>query len=158
MVAFIVEGGIMDNNSIVDKAVQEAYINLTSIVKLRITIIGDYFSLIIPESMLKEKENYVDEIVDKTFWKICDEISAKVTKDDMEFITYKSFVNNNPSEELIKDCFDIINNIINKKSSQNTPLFSLLDSLKPKYKKEELNKSLNTIFDILLDYYEIIKK
>ena len=77
----------------------------------------------------------------------------------MEFIIYKSFCFNNPSNELIKDCFKIVNTkILNKKSSNNTTLFESLKSLQDKYNEEENSKALNTIFDILLDYYSIVKR
>lgn len=149
----------MEKEAIINEAVQTAYKNITSIVDLRLIIVGDYFSLMIPKSILENNIEYADEIINNVFWKLCNELSEKVTNDDMEFIMYKSFVNNNPSEKLIKDCFDIINNILsNKKSSNNTTIFSLLDVLKDKYNEEEVSKSLNTIFDILLDYYSIIKK
>ena len=149
----------MEKETIINEAVQTAYKNITSIVDLRLLIVGDYFSLMIPESILKNNMEYADEIINNVFWKLCDELSKKVTKDDMEFIMYKSFVNNDPSENLIKDCFNIVNDILsNKKSSNNTTIFSILDVLKDKYNKEEVSKSLNTIFDILLDYYSIIKK
>lgn len=150
----------MDKNAIINEAVQQAYNNLKSIVDLKILgVIGNYFSLIIPESKFNSLKDYVDEIIDKTFWKFCNELSNKVTKDDIEFIMYKSFVNNNPSGELIEDCFKIINDIlINKKSSNLTTLYSLLNPLKENYSKEEYEKSLDTIFDILLSYYSVIRK
>lgn len=149
----------MEKEAIINEAVQTAYKNITSIVDLRLIIVGDYFSLMIPNSILENNIEFADEIINNVFWKLCNELSEKVTNDDMEFIIYKSFVNNNPSEKLIKDCFDIINNILsNKKSSNNATIFSLLDVLKDKYNEEEVSKSLNTIFDILLDYYSIIKK
>lgn len=111
----------MEKETIINEAVQTAYKNITSIVDLRLLIVDDYFSLMIPESILKNNMEYADEIINNVFWKLCDELSKKVTKDDMEFIMYKSFVNNDPSEKLIKDCFNIVNDILsNKKSSNNT--------------------------------------
>lgn len=111
----------MEKETIINEAVQTAYKNITSIVDLRLLIVDDYFSLMIPESILKNNIEYADEIINNVFWKLCDELSKKVTKDDMEFIMYKSFVNNDPSEKLIKDCFNIVNDILsNKKSSNNT--------------------------------------
>ena len=111
----------MEKETIINEAVQTAYKNITSIVDLRLLIVDDYFSLMIPESILKNNIEYADEIINTVLWKLCDELSKKVTKDDMEFIMYKSFVNNDPSEKLIKDCFNIVNDILsNKKSSNNT--------------------------------------
>jgi len=149
----------MDKKTIINEAVQTAYKNITSIVDLRLMIVGNYFSLMIPESTLKDNIEYADDIINEVFWKLCDELSPKVTKDDMEFIMYKSFVNNEPSDDLIKDCFSIVNNALtNKNSSNRTTIYELLNSLKDKYDKGEISKSLDTIFDILLDYYSIIKK
>ncbi len=150
----------MDKNTIVNEAVQEAYSNLKSIVDLRImSIVGDYFPFIIPESKLNDLQDYIDEIINGVFWKFCNELSNKVTQDDIEFIMYKSFIRNNPSEKLIKDCFNIVNNnITNKKSSNDTTLYSLLSPIESKYSKEEYKKTLTTIIDILLDYYSIVKK
>ena len=149
----------MDKKTIINEAVQTAYKNVTSIIDLRLMIVGDYFSLIIPKSILKDNSECVDDIINEVFWKLCDEISPKVTKDDIEFVMYKSFVNNEPSEDLIKDCFSIVNNILtNKNSSNGTTIYELLNSFKDKYDKGEFSKSIDTIFDILLDYYSIIKK
>lgn len=105
----------MDKKTIINEAVQTAYKNVTSIIDLRLMIVGDYFSLIIPKSILKDNSECVDDIINEVFWKLCDEISPKVTKDDIEFVMYKSFVNNEPSEDLIKDCFSIVNNILTNK-------------------------------------------
>lgn len=115
--------------------------------------------LIIPEKKTKELISYSDEIVNLLFKKFCDDIANKISDDDMEFIIYKSFCFNNPSKKLMQDCFKIVNdNLQNKKSSNNTTLLESLNSLKPNHSEQELEKSLNTIFDILLNYYVIIKK
>lgn len=149
----------MDKNTIIDEAVEKAYKNLTGIVDLNILIVGKYFNLIITENLFKEHPEYCDEIIDKLFWKFCSILSNKVTNDDIEFIMYKSFVNNDPSETMINDCFKIVNNILkSKKSSNDTTLYNLLDQLKANHNKNEIEKSLDTIFDILLDYYSIIRK
>lgn len=149
----------MDKDDIIKKAVNKAYYNLTGIANLKGNVVGGYFGLIIPENDLEELINYADEIINQTFFELCNEIATKVTKDDMDFIMYKSFSFNNPSKNLIDDCFKIVNDIItNKKSSNDTTLQSLLKTLIPNYNKEEIEKSLDTIFDILLDYYTIIKK
>ena len=149
----------MNKETIINEVVQTAYKNVTSIVDLKLMIVGNYFSLMVPESILKDNIEYADDIINEVFWKLCDEISPKITKDDIEFVMFKSFVNNEPSENLIKDCFNIVNNILTNKNSRNkTTIYELLNSLKDKYDKGEINKSLDTIFDILLDYYSIIKK
>ena len=113
----------------------------------------------IPQSILKNNPDYIDEIIDGVFWKLMNEIKSKVTRDDIEFIEFKEFLSKNPSSKLIKDCFDIVNtNLKNKKSSNEQSLFLLLKSIENNYPKEEIEKSLDTIFDILLDYYSIIRK
>lgn len=148
----------MDKKAIINQAVNEAYKNLTSIAELNVNAIGGYFGLIIPKRKIKELISYSDEIVNLLFKKFCDNIANKITDDDMEFIIYRLFCFNDPSKELMQDCFKIVNdNLQNKKSSNNTTLLESLNSLKPNHSEQELEKSLNTIFDILLDYYLIIK-
>lgn len=148
----------MDKNTIINQAVDKAYNNIIDVVKLKANIYGGYFGLIIPKNDINVIGDYADEIINLVYKKICDEIATKITKDDIEFIMYKTFSMNNPSEELIDDCFKIVNgNISNKKSSTETTLYTLLNSIKDKYSKEEIGKSLDTIFDILLDYYSIIR-
>ena len=144
----------MNKDLIIQKSVDEAYYKITSIATIKAYISGGYSDLIIN----KDNINYVDEIINELFKKISNEIKIKVKKDDVDFIEYKSFCFNNPSNELINDCFKIVNNFItNKKSSNKTTLIDSLNSLKNKYSEEELTKSLDTIFDILLDYYTIIR-
>ena len=72
---------------------------------------------------------------------------------------YKSFCYNEPKKDLIEDCFKIVNNDIKNKQSdkESTTLLKSLSSLQTKYSEEDMEKSLNTIFDILLDYYSIVK-
>lgn len=149
----------MDKKAIINQVVNEAYKNLTSIAELNANAIGGYFGLIIPEKKIRELISYSDDIVNLLFKKFCNNIANKITDDDMEFIIYKSFCFNDPSSELVQDCFKIVNdNLQNKKSSNNTTLLESLNSLKLNHSEQELEKSLNTIFDILLDYYVIIKK
>lgn len=149
----------MDKKAIINQVVNEAYKNLTSIAELNANAIGGYFGLIIPEKKIRELISYSDDIVNLLFKKFCNNIANKITDDDMEFIIYKSFCFNDPSSELVQDCFKIVNdNLQNKKNSNNTTLLESLNSLKLNHSEPELEKSLNTIFDILLDYYVIIKK
>lgn len=149
----------MTKQKIINEAVQTAYTNITSIVDLDLIIVGNYVSYMIPQSILKSNPDYIDEIIDGVFWKLMNEIKSKVTRDDIEFIEFKEFLSKNPSSKLIKDCFDIVNtNLKNKKSSNEQSLFLLLKSIETNYPKEEIEKSLDTIFDILLDYYSIIRK
>lgn len=148
----------MTKQKIINEAVQTAYTNITSIVDLDLIIVGNYVSYMIPQSILKNNPDYIDEIIDGVFWKLMNEIKSKVTRDDIEFIEFKEFLSKNPSSKLIKDCFDIVNtNLKNKKSSNEQSLFLLLKSIENNYPKEEIEKSLDTIFDILLDYYSIIR-
>lgn len=149
----------MTKQEIINEAVQTAYTNITSIVDLDLIIVGNCVSYIIPQSILKNNSDYIDEIINNVFWKLINEIKSNVTKDDMEFIEFKEFFSKNPSNNLIKDCFNIVNtNLENKKSSDEQSLFSLLKSIETNHPKEEIEKSLDTIFDILLDYYSIIRK
>lgn len=149
----------MTKQKIINEAVQTAYTNITNIVDLDLIIVGNYVSYMIPQSILKNNPDYIDEIIDGVFWKLMNEIKSKVTRDDIEFIEFKEFLSKNPSSKLIKDCFDIVNtNLKNKKSSNEQSLFLLLKSIENNYPKEEIEKSLDTIFDILLDYYSIIRK
>ena len=146
----------MTKQKIINEAVQTAYTNITSIVDLDLIIVGNYVSYMIPQSILKNNPDY---IIDGVFWKLMNKIKSKVTRDDIEFIEFKEFLSKNPSSKLIKDCFDIVNtNLKNKKSSNEQSLFLLLKSIENNYPKEEIEKSLDTIFDILLDYYSIIRK
>ena len=148
----------MDKNTIINQAVEKAYNNIIDVIKLKASIYGGYFGLIIPEHDIDAIGDYVDEIINLVYKKICDEIATKITKDDVEFTMYKTFSMNNPSQKLIDDCFKLVNNCIsNKKSSSETTLYTLLNSIKDNHSKEEIGKSLDTIFDILLDYYSIIR-
>ena len=145
----------MNKNIIIQKSVDEAYYKITSIATIKAYISGGYSDLILN----KDNLNYANEIINELFKKISNEIKIKVKKSDIDFIEYKSFCFNNPSNELINDCFKIVNKSIktNKKSSNKTTLIDSLNLLSNKYIKEELAKSLDTIFDILLDYYTIIR-
>ena len=146
----------MEKETIINQVVQKAYINLTQIAKLQCYMSGGYFGVIIPENQVKEIIDYTDEIINNLFWKFCDELSYKITIEDTEMIMYKSFCFSNPNESLLKDCFNLVNNVIlNKKSSNETTLLTLLKPLEAKYSKKDLEQTLDIIFDILLDYYII---
>lgn len=149
----------MAQETATNNAVNKAYKGLMDIAKLDIMITSNYASTIISMIDFKNLNTNIDEVINRIFWKFTDELSKHIANDDIEFITYKSFCLNEPSDELINDCFNIVNNIItNKKSSNETTLYTLLDSLKEKHSQKEIEKSLDTIFDILLDYYSIIRK
>lgn len=146
----------MEKETIINQVVQKAYINLTQIAKLQCYISGGYFGAIIPENQINEIIDYADEIINNLFKKFCDELSTKITTEDTEMIMYKSFCFLKPNEDLLKDCFNLVNNvIINKKSSNETTLLTLLKPLETKYSKKDLEQALDIIFDILLDYYTI---
>lgn len=150
----------MAKETIINQVVNKAYNNLTEFVDLKISaIIGGYFEMIIPSSKLEELIPFVDEIINNLYDKFCFNLSKSITDDDIEFVIYKSFCCNEPNKDLIDDCFKIVNNDIkNKQSSkESTTLFNSLSSLQTKYSEEDMEKSLNTIFDILLDYYSIVK-
>ncbi len=150
----------MDKETIINQVVNQAYNDLTGIIDLKIlAIIGGYFEMIIHESKLEELTPYVDDIINALYDKFCVNLSKSITNDDMEFIIYKSFCYNEPKKDLIEDCFKIVNNDIKNKQSdkESTTLLKSLSSLQTKYSEEDMEKSLNTIFDILLDYYSIVK-
>lgn len=149
----------MDKDVIIKEAVDKAYYRLTSIIEFKASIMGGYLSLIIPSQEIDKLSCFTDEIANQLFLKLCEEIKKTITSDDIEFIMYKSFSFNNPSKDLIEDCFIYINAILsNKKSSNETTLYTILELLRKKYDTKELEKAFDTIFDILLDYHAIIKK
>lgn len=148
----------MKNNNLINHTINQAYDNLTNIAKNKILIIGGYFRIIIPPKELITLNDYIDLIINQVFFKLVDKIKGKTTIKKINTITYNSYCFNNPSEALIKDCFNLVNEILfNKKSSCETTLFDLLNTLKEKHSKKELEKSLNTIFDILLTYYNTLE-
>lgn len=150
----------MDKNTIINQVVNQAYNDLTGLVDFKVSsIIGGYFEMIIHESKLEVLTPYVDDIINTLYDKFCVNLSKSIKDEDMEFIMYKSFCNNKPNEDLIDDCFKIVNNNIKNKQSdkKSTTLLKSLSSLQTKYSEEDMEKSLNTIFDILLDYYSIVK-
>lgn len=151
----------MAKETIINQVVKQAYNDLTGLVDFRVAgIIGGYFGIIIHDSKLEELTPYVDDIINTLYDKFCVNLSKNITNDDMEFIIYKSFCSNKPNKDLIEDCFKIVNNDIKNKQSDkdSTTLLNSLSSLQAKYSEEDMEKSLNTIFDILLDYYSIVKK
>lgn len=150
----------MDKETIINQVVNQAYSDLTGLVDFRVAgIIGGYFEMIIHESKLEELIPYADDIINTLYDKFCVNLSKSIKDDDVEFTMYKSFCYNKPNEDLIDDCFKIVNiDIKNKQSDkESTTLLKSLSSLQTKYSEEDMEKSLNTIFDILLDYYSIVK-
>ena len=84
--------------------------------------------MIIPERKIKELAEYTDEIINNLYIRFCEYLAEKIDTNDMEFILYKSFCYNNPSKDLIEDCFKIVNDDIKKKQSSNETT-TLLKSL-----------------------------
>jgi len=141
----------------VEEAAEKAYHNLVSIVELNLGIVGGYFNLIIKENF--EDEKMCEEIINQVFFRLCDEISLKINEEELTLTSYKSYSYNSPSEDLINDCFKIVNDFLkNKKSRSETTLIHILHSLSKDYSKEEKEKVFDTIFDILLNYYKNINK
>lgn len=150
----------MDKKTIINQVVNQAYSDLTGLVDFRVAgIIGGYFEMIIHENKLEELIPYADDIINTLYDKFCVNLSKSIKDDDVEFTMYKSFCYNKPNEDLIDDCFKIVNiDIKNKQSDKESiTLLKSLSSLQTKYSEEDMEKSLNTIFDILLDYYSIVK-
>ena len=142
----------MNNEMIINQAVNEAYYKLTTIAKVRANICGGYFEVIIPENQLSVLLEHSQEIINRLFQKFCKEISENIKKTNFYNIKISSFCFNVPSKNLLKLCSKIVKDTIFKEQS-NDNLFELLEFTKKKYKKNEMEKSLNTIFDILLSYY-----
>ena len=147
----------MGEENLINQTIENAYNNLKNIAELNIFVSNGYFGLIIPENKYYKLSPYVDKIINIVFEKICNDIRDKlknINTSELRFIEYKSFSSNNPSENLINDCYKIIDNFIqNKKDSDETNLLEYLNSLKGKHELEDINKSLDTIFDILLNCY-----
>lgn len=138
----------------INQVIEQAYTTLKNIAELNIHIMGGYLEVIIPKKEIETLSPYADEIINQLFWKFCKEISSKEEKEIPEQIIYHSFTFNTPSDSLLTDCNKIVREqITNKKSSSNTTLYSLLSPLSLKYTKEEVEKTLDTIFDVLLSYY-----
>lgn len=134
-----------------NQMVEQAYTTLKNIAELNIYITGGYFELIISKEE-KTVQEYADEIINQLFWKFCHELFLK-QESIPKAIIYHSFTFNNPSDSLLKDCHQIIRDIIEGRKKNTEPLYSLFSPLSTKYPKEELEKALDTIFDILLSYY-----
>ena len=139
----------MNSEMLINKTVNNAFCNLTSIAKNKANILGGYFNLIIPEKEYKKLSKYNDEIINQLFWKLCDEIDLKSSKNS----NYKSFCFYKTDDNLLKDCSETITtNILNKKSS-NKPTFNFIfNKIKEKNNIED-NQIFDTIFDVLLNYY-----
>ncbi len=131
--------------------VEQAYTTLKNIADLNIHITGSYFELIISKEDGIQQE-YADEIINRLFWKFCKELFSKQNSIPKAII-YHSFTLNNPSDSLLKDCHQIIRSIIEEKKKNTETLYSLLKPLSTKYPKNEVEKVLDTLFDILLSYY-----
>ena len=100
----------MDKKTIINQVVNQAYSDLTGLVDFRVAgIIGGYFEMIIHESKLEELIPYADDIINTLYDKFCVNLSKSIKDDDVEFTMYKSFCYNKPNEDLIDDCFKIVN-------------------------------------------------
>lgn len=115
----------MNKDLNIQKLIDQTYYKLINISEIEAYISGGYIDLIIN----KDNSIYADEIINKLFEKITNTIKVSISRNDIEFIKYKSFCFNNPSDEIIKDCFDIVNSFIeNKKSSNETNLLNSINS------------------------------
>lgn len=132
--------------------VEEAYTTLKNIAELNIHLTGSYFELIFANKK-KEVQEDTDQIINELFWKFCNELFFKKGKKVPKTIVYHSFTFINTSDSLLKDCHQIIRNQIDAKKRNTDTLYSLLSPLANKYPKEEVEKALDTIFNILLSYY-----
>lgn len=152
------KGEFMDKNIIINQVVNQSYNDLIGLVDLKISVLGGYFGMIIYENRIEELAQYTDVIINDLYTKFCHELSKSITDEDMEFIIYKSFCYNKPNEDLLTDCIKIVTHDIKKQSGKEQ--INLLESfhlLKYKYSENDISNLLNTVFDILLDLYSIIK-
>ncbi len=149
----------MNKETTLTTVVQNAYDNLTGIAEVGAFVVGSYLDIIIPKDHENHKSEEIDEIINLLFWKFCDELQSKALKRNMDPVTYQSFCFNEPRQELIDDCFRIVNYALSDENThtRSTTFYSLLDSLTVNYDHEDLEQVLNTIFDILLDYYIAVK-
>lgn len=149
----------MNKETILTTVVQNAYDNLIGIAEVGAFVVGNYLDIIIPKDPLEQEHEDLDRIIDLLFWKFCDEIKHNLSKEKMIPIVYQSFCFNEPRQELIDDCFKVVNEaLFHEENGHHTTFYSLLNSLSLNHKQEDLEQTLNTIFDILLDYYIAIKK
>lgn len=147
----------MEKDTIINQVVETAYIDIIDISKYNFNLIGGYFEIILYKNDIKQIGQYIDEIMDKLVFKFCDEISKKISINDINNFQYVSYCSNRPSEELIDECLKFVNtNIQNKKDSKTTALNIFFNSLQNKFTENELEQTIDTIFDILLNYYSII--
>lgn len=146
----------MEKETIIGQVVEKAYIDLIDISKYKINLIGGYFEIILFRNDIKEIGQYIDEIMNNLVIKFCDTISKRITENDIINFKYKSYCCNQPSKELLDECLKFVNNnITNKKDSKGATLTNFFDSLLPKFTKNELENTIDTVFDILLNYYSI---
>lgn len=134
----------------INEIVENAYENLIDIVQLNIHIMGGYFPIIAQTMEKEEIGPLFDEVINQLFWKFCSLLEETDTLEEWE--AYNSFSLTETSEPFFKYILTLVNHAIeNKKSSNRTTLYSLLEVVKEKYPKEA-EKTLDTLFDILLNY------
>lgn len=133
-------------NEITNNAIQNAYKKLIQITELNANILGGYFPIIIPKKEYSKLAPYIDNIINGLFKKFCSELSNKNSAISINNICFYSTIN--PNKQLTDDCFKII--IKQIKNESDEILFDSLSKLTFKYSEEDLQYSLDIIFDILL--------
>lgn len=137
----------MNKQKIIDEAVLKAYDNLVTIANLKANLSAGYIESL-ASFLPKESYQYLDEIIDKLFWKFCLEIN---TSKKLDISNFHSLCFNIVENEVFNDCLKVIEDCLANKNNEKN-LFSLLNPLKEKYPSTNI---MDTIFDILIDYYII---
>ena len=145
----IESGKYMNKEQIINEAVTKAYNNLVAITEVKATFTSTYIETI-ASFLPKESYEYLDEIIDKLFWKFCKD--KKNFKNEPYIYNYRTFCLNEPNEEVLIECLALVRDCIQNKNNEKT-LFSLLKPLREKYPSSMNTNVVDTIFDILLNYY-----
>ena len=145
----IESGKYMNKEKIINDAVMQAYNNLVAITEVRASFTSGYIETI-AGFLPKESYEYLDEIINKLFWKFCQDKDN--FKNEPNIFNYQTFCLNAPNEEVLIECLALVRNCIQNKNNEKT-LFSLLEPLKEKYPPSMHTNVVDTVFDILLNYY-----
>ena len=137
------------NEKRINEIVEETYENLITVAQLKIHVMGGYFPLLVEKMKKEEIGIYFDEVVHRLFWKFCSTLDRKIKgeKKEYDFLSMSEV-----SDAFFEECILLIHNAIQQKKSETTPLYVLLKPMKEKY-PNEVEKTLDTLFDILLNNY-----
>lgn len=136
----------MNKEQIINNAVTKTFTNLVAITEVKASFTSGYIETI-AGFLSKESYEYLDDIIDKLFWKFCQD--KKNFKNEPYIFNYRTFCFNEPAQELLIDCLVLVRDCVKNKNNEKT-LFSLLEPLREKYPSSNV---VDTVFDILLNYY-----